>query len=65
MNRNEILGTLRMKGFSLSSWAESSGYNPASARRVVARALAGKTPKRGTAADIWAKLLFTIKGVKP
>lgn len=56
MTKNEIKSALRLQGHSLSSWAEARGYKPATVRRVLLRAFAGKVPKRGTGLNIWRAL---------
>ena len=65
MDRDKILGQLRLKGFSLASWAAENGFKADSVRHVVIRVYSGKIPRRGQAKDIWEKLLFTIKGGRP
>lgn len=56
MTKNEIKAALRLQGYSLSSWADLHGYRPATVRRVLMRAFAGKLPKRGAALAIWEDL---------
>ncbi len=34
---NILKGTLRMRGFSLESWATANGYKPVTVRAIVAR----------------------------
>lgn len=56
MTKNEIKSALRLQGHSLSSWAKARGYKPATVRRVLLRAFAGKVPKRGIGETIWREL---------
>ena len=55
--KNEVIGRLRMAGFSMKQFADQQGYEPDTVRKVIDRyAGSKKTPRGVMARDILQKL---------